>query len=441
MSSGIQITIAGQDYGTLFVDDITQLKVESDVAASADNCSLPIRIFYQAVRPPEPQMEIIITDLSTGIREFAGVVQTSEEDQLLDPWILRYAVRAQDYTPWLNHHLVVESYPEQDGDATLKAIVAQFVNVNGSPVVFTTNNVQSSYTTQARVVDHQPVSQSFQDLCNETQFGWYCDYYKDIHYFARESFISPLPGNFLDIDNDLTSYHDLKIRKDGSQLRNRIFEMGFYTDSSVPRTQSWVADGQITSWSLAFPPASKLSADTITVGGAPYTPTWDTTQTGAAGNTNAYISTSQSTLRLDVAPAAGTVVSITYLYQYQLLTEVDDSAAQAATKAIEGTDGIYEYAYSDPSLTGQGVGMAQAKAKLALNKYATPQSIFQFGSYLSGWRAGQYFTATSNKRWGSKYQNQTLYVQKCTKSPIVVPTTGKVIWNNTITASDRPWVF
>jgi hypothetical protein len=142
-----------------------------------------------------------------------------------------------------------------------------------------------------------------------------------------------------------------------------------------------------------------------------------------------------------VAPAAGTVITISYLYQYQLLTEVDDPVAQAATKAIEGTDGIYEYAYQDPSLTGQGVGMAQAKAQLALNKYATPQVIFQFGSYVSGWRAGQYFTATSNKRWGGQFQKQTLYAQKVTKSPIVVPTTGQVVWNSTITASDRPWVF
>lgn len=433
----ISITVGGQDYtsGPGYQVELPSVKVSEDILNDQWQMDFNIVIRDGAVPRPKACSEVIFTNGAN--REFAGVLATAKEHQI-DPTTLRYKCIANNYQQWFDRHMVAESYVQQSADAIVKSMVSSFCPG------FTTNNVQAAPVLPEQTVDYKAPSAAIRSLANMLAWQWYIDYAKDVHFFLAESIPSPLPGNALNADTDLTSYGDLVFEEDGTQVKNTIIAKDFLVMSGTQVPIHVVADGTNTTFPLPQQPAGTSSRYlTVLVGGTSYNVVPDIAQgmpgvAGPAGNTNAYISVGNRTVRFDVAPASGAVISGSMYYKYQPIYVQNDPALIQEQAALEGTDGIYEYAIQDPRLSADDTSLAQARSGYLLAKYGTPNVSATFKSYLQGWRAGQAFYLTTAKRMDG-IDGQWFYVAKCDKT--IVTTAGSPVLQYDLTISDRPFLW
>lgn len=406
-----QITISGIDRTASI--DLPTVRVNNTLLLKSDTMS------FEATTDgswrPQAGNEVVFTN--AGVREFAGVIVSTEEE-LENPDILRYAVTCKDYTQFFDHHLVQATYPSQAADLTVKDIVTNFANRSG--VTFTTANVDPSFILPAQTFPYMPPSEAIKQLADLLEWLFFIDYNKDVHFRALESMASPLPGNLLLADSDVSSYHDLRLSEDISQLKNRIFLRGFSTRSTTQKTFQFTGDGVTTWFPLGYAPWSTDSGDiAVTVAGVPQTILKDNVD-GQAGdgkvNPGAYVCFDNMGIRFNQPPAAGAVVSGSLKFAFPAVTAMDDPESQGKMAAREGTDGVYEYAVEDPNLSAPTMDTANSKGQLLLYKYGYPKLTGVFGSFLQGWRAGQSFTLRSLKRMGGL--DQKMYVTKVAKTII-----------------------
>jgi hypothetical protein len=416
--------------------DLETLKIQEDILNNTWQLDVDVRIQNQQIRRPLSNTEVKVINGSS--YEFAGVIATVTEKQI-DPYTFIYSVTAGGYSLWFDRHLVDEFYPQQNADSIVKSIVNAFCPG------FTTNHVQPAPVVAAQNLDYKEPSAAIKDIANLLAWNFYIDYTKDVHFYLAESIPSPLPGNTLNADTDLVSFGDLELEEDGSQVKNRIIAKEFKVMSQSQVPIYIVADGQNDTYTLPQIPAGTSSKYiTINVGGTKYTPKADVAA-GMPGDpkkndNTAYINIKNRTVRLDPAPASGTVISGSMYYKYQPVYVQDDPALIQEQAAREGTDGIYEYAVSDPRMEGDDFALAQARTGYLLAKYGTPNLTGKLTSYVQGWRAGQFFYLNSTWRMGG-ISNQLMYVAKCDKTVVTHPQNGAPIFKYELTISDRPYIF
>jgi len=414
--------------------DLESLQIQEDVLN--DQWQMTVNVTIPSAQ--RPRVNTTVKVLNGASLEFAGLWATNPEYQI-DPQTFQYEATAANYKQWFDRHLVAEFYPQQNADAIVKSIV------NAYCPGFTTNHVQSAPEVAPQNLDYKAPSSSIKDLANLLAWSSYIDYEKDIHFYLAESIPSPLPSNTLNVDTDLENYGDLVLEENGTQVKNRIIAKEFYVMSDVEVPIYIVADGQNNTFPLPQMPAGTSSKYiTIYVAGDKYTPKADVAaglpgQPGAAGNDYAYVSITNRTVRFDTTPTNGTVISGSMYYKYQPIYVQDDPTLIQQQAALEGTDGIYEYAVSDPRMSGDDTSLAQARTGYLLAKYGTPNLTGTYTSYLQGWRAGQSFRLKSDLRMGGV--DQTMYVAQCTKTIVNHQQGGDPLITYTLTISDRPFIF
>ena len=464
MASKIQLTIGGLDYTTFI--DLESVHVDNNVIMTSDSASLTMQLDGELSRPRAGQEFIWRTvDTVTGAevtREFGGVVvqvsETTEGTSLI------YSVTIKSYEHWFNRHLVVYWYNQDLASNIVKLIVQQFCPG------FTTNNVQT--TTGANIVpqyfNYSKPSDAIKAIADQLEWGFYIDYYKDVHFYPSSTLQSPLPSNLLDVDNDLTSYGDLTLVEDGQQVFNKVILRGFKTRSSNYMNLSYLGDGSTTQWSMGYRASSvkgdvkvavysslaNYNADVQfkatgvpdgTHGGAVMTMKKDIVDGApdqAAASNTAYIHYTQHLLRLPNYNGAGVLpsgycIGVFFYYMKDITYMGQDVQAQTTTAQIESTDGIYEYSEEDKSLTNSTIAAPQSKAQLLLLKYNLPQITGSFTSYLSGWKAGQSFTLTTQARMGGL--TTTMFVLRVTKT-LVNNINNQYVVQNVVEFADSPYL-
>ncbi len=434
----LSITVGGFDYtsGPNYLVSLQSVKVSEDILN--DQWEMDFDVVMRSGAAPVPQAcaEVIFTN--GGTREFAGSLAVVKEHQI-DPTTFRYACIANNYQQWFDRHLVAEEYVGQAASAIITSMVSAFCPG------FTTNNVQTAPVVPDQAIDYKTPSAAIRDLANLLAWQWYIDYDKDVHFFLAEAIPSPLPGNTLNADTDLVDFVDLVLEKDGTQVKNTIIAKDFMIMSGVQVPIHIVADGTNTTFPLPQKPAGTSSTYlSISVGGTAYNVVPDIAQgmpgvPGPSGNVNAYISTANVTVRFDVAPTNGAVISGSMYYKYQPVYVQNDPALIQEQAAIEGTDGFYEYAVQDPRLSADTTALAQARAGYLLAKYGTPNLTGTFISYTQGWRAGQAFYLNSAIRMGG-ISNQWMYVAKCDKTIVTTEGSGPTL-KYVLTISARPFIW
>lgn len=426
----MKITIAGVDY-TQYID-IEAIEVNNSVVMTSDTMTFTVILRGELPRPRDGNEVIWLND--KGDREFGGVVTTVEEKDIgID---LEYAVTAQSYERWLDRHLAVNYYNSMYADTMVKQIVSSFCPG------FTTNNVQPGFLIPPMYINYIKPSEAIKKIADLLEFGWYVDYYKDIHFYPVESFVSPLPNNTLNADTDTQNYGDLELKEDGSQKKTRIYMKGFKARQSTPVTLKFTTDGQTTQWNLGYKPSRVTGDLTVTVGGVSKTVKRDMADGSPGQNltdqTVAYINYSQNLLRLNYAPASGVIISVTMYYLSDSIFMREDPAAQQAAAATDGNgDGRYEYASTEPSSSQATIDAVNARGNMLLYKYAYPQLTGTFNSFLQGWRAGQFFLLTSSRRMGGL--NEQMYVQSVKKT-IVKADSGGLMLQYQVTISSTPYL-
>lgn len=432
---GSVVTIDGVDYSKYV--SAPDISVTDTVALNQDTATFYVELNGELPAPVVSQELIWEVD---GVREFAGPIQQILEVDL--GTALQYQLTVTSYEPWANRHLVVGYYDEQTADSMVKNIVGQFCHG------FTTNNVQPSYLIPPLYVNYETVTDTIKKIADQIQWGFYIDHYKDLHFFPIEQFVSPLPHNTLHADGatDTKSWSDLQITEDASQLKTRIYLKGFKSRVSTPVTLTFTGDGNTMQWSLGYKPSYRSGDISVKVGNqtmnikrdmADGSPGQNTTDT-----TSAFINYSQNLVRLNFAPAQGVPIVVTFYYLSDtILMREDPRAVQAAAQRDgDGSDGRYEYAHTDSTLTSSTIDAANAKGDQLLYQYAYPQLQIEFTSFVRGWRAGQYFWFRSKRRMGGRYDGQQMFVQQVQKKLVQAVPGGPTVIQYDVTAASTPYL-
>ena len=481
------MTFGGVDY-TNYID-LESVSIQNNLIMTSDTGTLIMQLDGELARPKCGQEFIWNTvDSDTGLeltRDFGGVLVTVQEDT--EGTSLVYTLTVKSYDHWLNRHLVVywfnQYYVSGTKTQLLSLVPGDAANINnttsngnGDGIInrivemfcpgFTCNNVVAVPTQVVpQYFNYTAPSDAIKTIADQLEYGWYCDYYRDIHFYAFEDFPSPLPNNTLDADNDLVSYGDLEIIEDGQQTYNKVFLKGFKTRVPTPLLLTFQGDGSSQQWSLGYR-VSSIKGDiavAVYTSMANYTADTSFQNTGVASrgvqmtiardivdgapdqpsaSNTAYIHYTQYMLRLPNYNGAGIlpsgyVIGVYFHYLKDVIYMGQDVQAQSTIAAIEGTDGSYEYAVDDKSLTNSTIGAPQAKAQLLIQKYGLPQISGTFTSFLSGWRAGQSFQLVTTHRMGGI--NQRMYVLQNTKT-IVNNINGAFVTMNQIQFANSPYL-
>lgn len=451
-AGGFEITIGGVDY-TEYVD-VESIDIQSNLAIMLDTCEFSVAIPDQAITRPKGGQEVIVT--SNLGREFGGnIVNAKELQNNSVANQLDYQVKTRDYSYLLDRRAAFKEYAAST--YTYDQIVKDLVDTYGGQDGFTTNNVQSSFQAPFTRFDYQPVAQSINLLAQQIAFGFYIDYFRDVHFFDIESYASPLPLNQLLVDtatvipdgtyNELGVYGDLEISEDVTQLRNRIFMYGHKVTATYFYTQTFTGDGNTMVFGLAYEPSHTLNENvSLRVGGNSLVVQADLSA-GTPANTvqdnTGYINFQGQTLRFNVAPANGVSIVISYKPMLPLVVMVNDPVKQAVMASRIGglDDGEFEYSLSDPTLSADDTGPSVARGKEQIAKYGLPHITGQFTSFLHGWRAGQSFRLRSLNRFDGELDGQTFYVTKVEKRVVSHPSGTQPLFLSTVSFSDSIYVF
>jgi hypothetical protein len=447
---GFQITVGAVDY-TSYVD-VASIQIESNLAIMLDKCDFIVAIPNQAIYRPKAGQEVIVTSLLG--REFGGIIVTPEEDQTGSPRQLDYKVTTRDYSFLLDRHVAFKEYAADTFD--YDDIVKDLVTTYGQQDGFTVNNVQKSFQAPFTRFDYQPVAQSINLMAQQIAWGFYVDYNRDVHFFEKESFASPLPNNTLHADTDtvvadgtygqLGVYGDLVITEDISQIRDRVFLRGHKVTATYNRTETFTGDGSTTSFGLTYEPSHNLKQNaSLTVGGSNYNVAADLrdgTPASTAQDHTGYVNFTGQTLRFNVPPVNGAAISFTYKPMLPLVVMVEDPAKQKtlAARIGNGNDGVFEYAISDPTLSADDSQPAVARGQEQIVKYGSPHISGTFTSYLHGWKAGQSFLFRSTRRMNGELDGTTFFVTKVAKRVVTHPANKQPLFLSTISFSDSVYV-
>lgn len=490
MAQVIRLSIAGTDY-TKYID-LETLEVDNNVIMTSDSCTVTIQLDGELPRPKCGEefiwckWDTVANTEVANSREFGGVVVNVDENT--EGTSLIYNVTAKSYEQWFNRHLVAKWYQQGTPDSIVKQIVSDFVNTipipNTSPTqyyqIFTTNNVKTaSFQVIPQYYNYSKATDAIKLIADQIEWGFYIDYYRDVHFFPAEFFASPLPSNTLDVDSDLVNYGDLVLTENGEQIYNKVFLRGFKTRSKNPISMCFQGDGQTVQWSIGYR-ASSVKGDVVVAiydtlahynadtkfkttgvptpgGGGTLLATArdivDGAPDQASASGTAYIHYTQHLLRVpnwdgtDTPVASGKAVGVFMYYMADTIYMGQDVISQREMSAIENitlangtqinSDGVYEFSQEDKSLTNSTMTAVQAKGQLLIMKYGIPQITGTFTSFTSGWKAGQYFQLITAKRFG--VLNETMYIQRVTKK-LVNNINGQYVVQSEIQFANSPYL-
>lgn len=355
------ITINGVDRTNCIINRSISITDEAKDKPSTLRC----RFFNQdSGTIPEADEEIIIT--KDGTKFFAGHILQVDYNHIGNGEN-ELSLICTDYTREMDRNLVVEGYESMTDKAIIEDIIARYCPASG----IDTSLVIAGVTINKITFNYLQPSQCFRKICELTGRTWYLDYDKKLHYHVTETNTAPF-----DIDSSNAQYKNLKISKDNSDIRNRVYVRGS-TYLSDFTTISQVADGEQTVFILP----NKPHDFSMTEGGVAKTVGIKNIDNPASFD---YLMNYQEKY-IEKAdgnpPAASTVMEFTFKYEIPILVAVEDR------DSIEDV-GQYEFAIFDNNIKTQDDARNRAQAELA--DYASTIIDGTFETDVDGFKAGQY---------------------------------------------------
>jgi hypothetical protein len=346
-------------------DVVNQTVNINDVINDQTNTLSFTLIDRNATGAPETDNEVIITG-ADGTTIFGGYL-TEVKAHKKGVGLVQYDCSAVDYVRLLDRKVVHKSYE----DMTDAAIIEDIVNTYCTGLGITFNNVVEGVTLSQISFNYVQVSHAFRKICDLTGRNWYIDYNKDIHYFPLATNVTPF-----NITSATTSYYNLKISKDATQIKNRVYVRGG-TKLSDPTTYSQKGDGVKKKFLLPDKPHDV----SLTVNGV--------SKTLGIKNINTsgydyYLNYEEKYVEQDTGTGALTTsdtVAVTYSYDIPILI------------ALENTASILEHGPQEFAIFDKQIATTQAardRASAELTDYANNVVEGGFTTHTTGFVAGQY---------------------------------------------------
>lgn len=315
---------------------------------------------------PSNDEEVIIL-LDGGEKIFGGYITKVSMTKQSQGYVLA-SIECVDYVRILDKNLVHKTYE----DMTDAEIIMDIVNTYCSGSGITTTNVIEGVTIDQISFNYLQPSQVLRKICDLTGRNWYIDYDKDIHYFPLTTDSAP----FDITDSSGTNFFNLKINKDATQLKNRVYVRGG-TKLSDTTFYEEAGDGTKTSFVLPDKPHNvviKVNGVTKSLG----IKNVDTT------GYDWYLNFQEKYVEQDaggVVLTSSDTLRVEYQYDIPILVAVEDTDSIA-------TNGVKEFAIFDKSITTTQAARDRASAELT--DYANSLIEGSFSTYTNGFRSGQY---------------------------------------------------
>ncbi len=264
-------------------------------------------------------------------------------------------VNCVDWNAVCDRRLITAIYRNRTLGAIVRDIVAKTIGQEG----IADTGVQDGPLMSDVVFSSVTVAQAFTELSRLTGFFWRVDYRKVLHFFQRETSLSTLSI----VNGGTAKFRRFRKHASLAQYRNsQLLDGG--KGITLPRQESFRADGQARSWQLEFPAAELLA---IHVNGIAV-PVGDIGTRGEQGKVW-YWAKGDKSIGYDAGQPVlteGTILTVTYRGLYDLATKVIDYAGVEARKAAAGGSGtgLWEHSQVENSLDGEEVNLLRAKGLL-----------------------------------------------------------------------------
>jgi hypothetical protein len=205
---------------------------------------------------PVGNASIVVTDGSDVI--FAGSV-IEIENETVNTTTVRFYVSCKSYEHEMDKKLVIERKENTDVETIIEELVEEY-----APTFTTTNVVASTVSFDTVLFNRIPLSKCLDKLAQLTNYIWWVDENRDIHFKAQPSSDAPF-----DIEDNNGKYEQttLKLKSDFSQVRNSIVVQGGNGVGNA-RTIELNGDSTVDTYQL---PYTFESLPSVTVDGSPVT--------------------------------------------------------------------------------------------------------------------------------------------------------------------------
>ena len=434
----LTFSVAGHDVSKWV--NFKSINITDSIQIKADTMSFEMVIPGRAISAPKPGNIVYLRDQIAAEYVFCGMIETIQEE-MINPMTFRYSCDAVDWVRVFDRHLIVKKL----GGESIKAIIQVILTyantgyINWTPFTYDPGSLDDTLALETLDWDFKEPSACLDELAEKVGAQWYIDFDRVLYFNKPESLIipSPISGNILDLDTDISSYGDMVLTEDISNIKNVIFITDAKVKDELEKTSRFDGPGKAGDYyNLGY----KLFLPSRESDWATYITARITSQTASEAvlrtltdirpdqgskaeetNVTIYINPERSSVRLPnkfLLGASERLIIIAYeaIDSPQAICD-PPSIALMGTRENLGGDGKYEYKKSEPALWDpDGKGQLRA-SELILNRAALPLISGSFNSYLSGWKAGMGFTLKSQIRMNNALRDGTImYVKSVTKT-------------------------
>jgi hypothetical protein len=363
------ITVNGIDRTT---DILTGTVDINDVINDQQNtCSFSL-IDLSGNGLPEEEDEITIT-LNDGTIIFSGYIITINLSYL-EHGVVRADFTCIDQVRLLDRNLVHRTYEDMTDAEIIEDIITRYCAGSG----ITTTNVVEGVTIDQISFNYIQPSQAFRRICDLTGRNWYIDYEKDIHYFPLAT--NAAPFNITDLSDEIIG---LRISKDSSQLKNRVYVRGGTTLSDETAHEQ-KGDGVTRQFLIPDKPHNV----TVKVNGV--TKSLGIKNIDTSGY-DYYLNFQEKYIEQD---SGLTILATTDTFRVEYQYDIPILVAVENTASINDA-GVKEFAIFDKTITTTTAARDRASAELT--DYVSSIVEGSFKTYEGGFRSGQYININSTK--------------------------------------------
>jgi len=372
----VSVTINGVDR-TKQVSANT-IQIQNILTRKRDTCDFEMVNRESDPFVPIVGMEVIVYLSSTKV--FGGVITELEQSAEVS---IVWKVTCTDYTRLLDRRLVPDTFSNKTVNEIIASLKADYF-----PAGFTINNVDCSTVIKYIGFNYLPLSKCIEQLAELTDYDYYVDPDKDLHFFKAEN---NLAGIDIQDDNGTYIYDSLTIRKDNSQVRNSIIVRGGeYLGSTF--TSIIQANGADAIYPLGYKYAdfrATLTGRVLNVG------------IDYINDANLYDATynfQEKIIRFRESrkPTIGSDLRVSGQPYLPVIVKAKSPVDIGTMSAQEGGDGVYEYLIVDKSIDSKEGARQRAYAEM--KTYATTLTEGEFTTLDTTLRAGQKILVNSTTR-------------------------------------------
>ena len=358
---------------------------------------------------------------------FYGYVQT-QTLYINSPTEAEWTLSCVDFSGYANAAIVQGTFEGISmGNAVVDLVKKANCGINAS-LVSDGGFVEPGPILPRTVIHYQNLTSALQKVSkmasSQSAYGWYVDSQLNLHYYdQQQAYDSGVVVTDKPTVEGYLSYYECHIDQgaglqyefDGSSLYNRALVVGgsitHSTTLKKPPTNSYVGDGQTSSWRLSYVPDTSARAVTtqtlkktvlpaITVNGVqqsisifdgitPVTDKWTIAQNND-GTWSLKVTPNYGTI-----PTTGSVIHLWYRYRSTITAQADLKQSQNAIGGLN--KGIFAIVVNQQSISTTAGAYQRATRELA--EYGHPQEKIVFTTneeWIGLWRAGQLFILDSS---------------------------------------------